>query len=114
MSILVEMFLKTMQLHATTATVTKIFRLTHTCCGNCNLYWPLDAVSALIRALNFNTSDLVHRNESGFLGWQLATGVERGVRTVIEIIRSSIYRAVKLPFKGYTVNIVSLYVDKNL
>ena len=34
--ILVGIFLKTMQLHGTT--VTKIFRLTHTCCGDFNLY----------------------------------------------------------------------------
>ena len=55
--ILVGIFLKTMQLHGTT--VTKVFRLTHTCCGHFNLYWSLDAVSALTRVLSFNTSDLV-------------------------------------------------------
>jgi hypothetical protein len=49
--------LKTMQLHGTT--VTKIFRLTHTCCEDFNFYWSLDAVSALICALSFHTSDLV-------------------------------------------------------
>ena len=54
--ILVGIFLKTMQLHGTT--VTKIFRLTHICCGDFNLYWSLDAVSALICALIFNTNDL--------------------------------------------------------
>ena len=55
--ILVGIFLKTMQLHGTT--VTKIFRLTHICCVDFNLYRSLDAVSALICALSFNTSDLV-------------------------------------------------------
>ena len=55
--ILVGIFLKTMQLHGTT--VAKIFRLTHTCFGDFNLYWSLDAVSALICALNFSISDLV-------------------------------------------------------
>ena len=55
--ILVGIFLKTMQLHGTT--VTKIFRLTHICCGDFNLYWSLDAVSALICVLNVSTSDLV-------------------------------------------------------
>ena len=55
--ILVGIFLKTMQLNGTT--VTKIFRLTHICCVDFNLYWSLDAVSALICALGFNTSDLV-------------------------------------------------------
>jgi hypothetical protein len=49
--------LKTMQLHGTT--VTKIFRLTHKVCAHFNLYGSLDAVSALICALSFNTSDLV-------------------------------------------------------
>jgi hypothetical protein len=46
-----------MQLHGTT--VTKILRLTHTCCGHFNLYWSLDAVSALICVFSFNTSDFV-------------------------------------------------------
>ena len=54
--ILVGIFLKTMQLHGTT--VAKIFRLTHTCFGDFNLYWSLDAVCALICALNFGTDDL--------------------------------------------------------
>ena len=54
--ILVGIFLKTMQLHGTT--VTKIFRLTHTRCGYFNLYWSLNAVSALICALSCNTNDL--------------------------------------------------------
>ena len=54
--ILVGIFLKTMQLHGTT--VTKIFRLANTCCEDFNLYWSLDAVSALICALIFNTNDL--------------------------------------------------------
>ena len=49
-------FLKTMQLHGTT--VTKIFQLTHKVCGHFNLYGSLDAVSALIYVLSFNTSDL--------------------------------------------------------
>lgn len=53
---LVGIFLKTMQLHGTT--VTKIFRLTHKVCGHFNLYGSLDAVSALICVLSFNTSDL--------------------------------------------------------
>ena len=47
---------KTMQLHGTT--VTKIFRLTHKVCAHFNLYGSLDAVSALICVLSFNTSDL--------------------------------------------------------
>ena len=55
--ILVGIFLKTMQPHG--VTVTKIFRLTHICCGDFNWYWSLDAVSALICALNVNISDLV-------------------------------------------------------
>ena len=54
--ILVGIFLKTMQLHGTT--VTKIFRLTHKVCAHFNLYGSLDAVSALICVLSFNTSDL--------------------------------------------------------
>ena len=54
--ILVGIFLKTMQLHGTT--VTKIFRLTHKVCAHFNLYGSLDAVSALIYVLSFNTSDL--------------------------------------------------------
>ena len=53
---LVGIFLKTMQLHGTT--VTKLFRLTHKVCGDFNLYWSLDAVSALICVLSFNISDL--------------------------------------------------------
>ena len=52
----VGIFLKTMQLHGTT--VTKLFRLTHKVCEDFNLYWSLDAVSALICVLSFNTSDL--------------------------------------------------------
>ena len=75
---LVGIFLKTMQLHGTT--VTKIFRLKHICCGDFNLYWSLDAVNALICALSFKTSDLVHRNESGFLNAHMGIGVERGLK----------------------------------
>ena len=69
-----------MQLHG--ATVTKIFGLTHRNRGDFNLYWSLDAVSALTRALKCHTGDSWHyRNESGSLGCQLATGVERGFRS---------------------------------
>ena len=56
--ILVGIFLKTMQLHVTTVTITKIFRLTHTCCGDFNLHWSLDAVSALIHVHSCNSNDL--------------------------------------------------------
>ena len=49
-------FFKTMQLHG--ATVTKTLKITHTPCGDFNLYWSLDAVNTLICVLSFNTSVL--------------------------------------------------------
>ena len=86
-----------MQFHGTT--VTKIFRLMHTCCGDFNLNWSLDAVSALIYALSFNTSDLDYRNESGFLNALvqcMGIGAERRLANGMEQLQAILYLYLKV------------------
>ena len=74
---LVGIFLKTMQLHGTI--ITEIFRLDAQFCGHFNLYWSLDAISALKCVLSVNTSDLVYRNESCSPVIHMDNGAERGL-----------------------------------